>query len=54
MRIFHALEVEVVVVLLLVGSVSIGALKHDLKIVNDNRKRFFIENFGFEAGVNFT
>jgi len=29
---------------------GINCLKHDLKITNDNRKRFLIENFGFDAG----
>ena len=34
-------------ILLAVG-LSCGLI-HDLRIQNDNRRRFFIENFGFEA-----
>jgi hypothetical protein len=36
--------------LLLLSFSLVTALKHDLKIRNDNRKRFLIENFGFNAG----
>jgi hypothetical protein len=36
--------------LLLSSVLVVSGLIHDLKVSNDNRKRFFIENFGFEAG----
>ncbi len=37
------------VILSLLCCVFVNALIHDLEIENDNRKKFFIENFGFEA-----
>lgn len=36
--------------ILLLLSLTATALVHDLKIHNDKRPRFFIENFGFEEG----
>lgn len=36
-------------VILLLCFAFVNSLIHDLEIENDNRKKFFIENFGFEA-----
>jgi len=42
--------INLVCVLVILLSVVTNSLKHDLKITNDRRSNFFIENFGFEAG----